>query len=257
VPVKRPRRWRFCFTPFPFPLHSLAAEQSFARYSTVMESLSFWTQSYIVGSSPSWIRRWVSPPILLLLPLFLHSDPPLNVVLSLPHHSFYFSMISHLFNPPRPPLPIPKCNFRFFFFILHVKVLLSPVIEEVLLPAQYMTITRTLSPNPLIDFYFSNFYSLNGFIRIEFVQCRACYDAHPDTYSHNDNHYRSKMNETKWPDWNNVEKNRFCLFCGSNRSIKIIKFSKSSSNSSSNFSILKEIRMNKTFPIWPCFNDFL
>ena len=120
----------FVHNTFPFPLHSLSAEQSFARYSTVMESLSFWTQSYIVGSSPSWIRRWVSPPILLLLPLFLHSDPPLNVVLSLPHHSFYFSMISHLFNPPRPPLPIPKCNFRFFFFILHVKVLLSPVLRR-------------------------------------------------------------------------------------------------------------------------------
>jgi len=151
----------------------------------------------------------------------------------------------------------PNAIFVFFSFHSSCQSIIVTGIEEVLLPAQYMTITRTLSPNPLIDFYFSNFYSLNGFIRIEFVQCRACYDAHPDTYSHNDNHYRSKMNETKWPDWNNVEKNRFCLFCGSNRSIKIIKFSKSSSNSSSNFSILKEIRMNKTFPIWPCFNDFL
>ena len=49
------------FMAFPLPLHSHAAEQPIARYPTVMESLSFRTQSYIVGSPPScWIWRWVS-----------------------------------------------------------------------------------------------------------------------------------------------------------------------------------------------------
>jgi hypothetical protein len=55
-----------CFFPFFVrETHSLAAEQRHTRYSTVMESLSFRTQSYVVGTFPSpWIQpRWVLSPV--------------------------------------------------------------------------------------------------------------------------------------------------------------------------------------------------